>query len=812
MRLRTVYARFFRSLNHDYIRASDENYAPDPWDVTSRGVDYPFVRLRLEPDVTTVVGGNESGKSQMLGAIRGALTGGGFEPKDFCRYSDFFDDAEMAIPEFGAVFHDVSSDDVALIEQITGVTELGKVTRVAIFRMNTPYKHRIYTEFGGSWSEPMNVKTPSLLKELGVPAIKTIDSDVPLPDTVPLEYLVTGKPVKQVSIKAVNDFADAFRTNKNLFASAQAIQHAAQDIFDLFGSAAVAETVDATTLAQYGLASDLLFKVAKVHVSQIEQLRSAVLDNNGYAASLVDAINGKLAKALNFPHWWSQDSQFELYVTATELDLKFMIRDRTGKSYSFAERSDGLKYFLSYFVQYLAHEPPSDAKAQVLLMDEPDRYLSSSAQQDLLRIFEDFAHPRDPDRRPVQVVYVTHSPFLIDKNDSRRIRVLEKGEYDEGTRVVASVSANHYEPLRSAFGSFVAETTFISGSNLVVEGPADQVLLAGATRWLKRERVADRDRLDLNSVTMVPAGGTQHVPYIVYLARGRDVDKPAIVVLLDADSAGDQARKALRAAGPKGKPVIDDALVLQYADPSLVSIATENPAGCIAIEDLLPLNIAIDAAARFCRDFLPTVAVTDYNLTHALVFPDPATDGKKGQLDSLQAAIRLASGMDDFELTKIGFARSVTEILNGDDDQTSQRKTTEADLAVARQNFTTLLSRLAHLERAARRAKDVDRISTKINRLKREFKRTHPKSARREDVLDLIEEIEAQLDHSAEADGVRESMAAWRELFNLADDPSELIDDYDQLARSVTSLAYQAVRDTEAKAHADRSQPATEKK
>lgn len=799
LRLRTVYARFFRSLNYDYIRASDDHYTPDPWDSTPTGVDYPFVRLRLEPDVTTVVGGNESGKSQMLGAVRGALTGGGFAPSDFCRYSDFFDDAAMAVPEFGAVFTDITASDVAILERMTESSDLGKVTRIALFRMNTPYKHRAYVEVAGTWSTPMNIKTPTLLKELGVPAIKSINSGIPLPDTVPLEYLVSGKPVKQVAFQAINELVDKFRANKGWFGSVAAVQQAATEIHRVFGESDVGQEVDSTTLEQYGLASDLLFKVAKVDRSQIKQLRQAVLDNNGYAASLVDAINIKLAKALNFPHWWSQDSHFELYVTSTELDLKFMIRDRTGKSYSFAERSDGMKYFLSYFVQYLAHEAPEDAKAEVLLMDEPDQYLSSSAQQDLLRIFEDFAHPQDPDRQPVQVIYVTHSPFLIDKNDARRIRVLEKGEYDEGTRVVASVAANHYEPLRSAFGSFVAETTFISGSNLVVEGPADQVLLAGATRWLKRERVAERDRLDLNSVTMVPAGGTQHVPYIVYLARGRDVEKPAVVVLLDADGAGNQARSALQAAGPKHKSLIDDQLVLQYNDPALKGVVTSNPAGCIAIEDLLPLNLAIDAAARFCREFMPGLDVASYSLTSDLIFPRGAPDGSKGQLDALQNAIRTASGNSEFELTKVGFARSVTEIVRGDDDDTTPRRTTESDLETARGNFVILLSRLAQLERGARRAKDVDRISTKVNRIKREFKRTHPKTARREDVLDLIEDIEAQLDYSVEADNVRESMARWRDTFKLGEDPTEFIEDYEQLTAAVTSLAYQAVRASEAR-------------
>ena len=75
-----------------------------------------------------------------------------------------------------------------------------------------------------------------------------------------------------------------------------------------------------------------------------------------------------------------------------ETDLAFIIRDRTGTDYSFSERSHGLRYFLSYFVQYLAHEPPTD-RPEILLMDEPDAFLSSQGQRDLLKIFDAFAFP-----------------------------------------------------------------------------------------------------------------------------------------------------------------------------------------------------------------------------------------------------------------------------------------------------------------------------------------------------------------------------------------------------------------------------------
>lgn len=52
-------------------------------------------------------------------------------------------------------------------------------------------------------------------------------------------------------------------------------------------------------------------------------------------------------------------------------------------------------------------------------MDEPDAYLSSQGQQDLLRIFDRFAYPAD-DRLACQRVYVTHAPCKCSRGGRRR--------------------------------------------------------------------------------------------------------------------------------------------------------------------------------------------------------------------------------------------------------------------------------------------------------------------------------------------------------------------------------------------------------
>src|SRR5262249_27840673 len=131
-----------------------------------------------------------------------------------------------------------------------------------------------------------------------------------------------------------------------------------------------------------------------------------------------------------------------------------------------------------------------------------------------------------------------------DKNHSERIRVLEKGTGFDGTRVVPSVSRNHYEPLRSAFGAFVGESAFVGSVNLLVEGAADQILLAGAANLtrLRSAGILD-DTLDLNRMVIVPSGSAQEIGYTVYRIRGQGADKPPVVALLDGDAEGIQAKK-----------------------------------------------------------------------------------------------------------------------------------------------------------------------------------------------------------------------------------------------------------------------------
>lgn len=775
-----VYIRFFRSFNFDYLRKAHEDFHPDPWDTLgSDGLQFPFVKVPLQESVTTIVGANESGKSQLLTAIKRGLTGEGIARGDFCRYSQFFVvNKTMKFPDFGLGFKGLDETDRDLLAKACKGKFNEAVGAFNMFRFSSG-EPVFFVQQDGQWAK-YPVKDKKALDAL-LPDWFEIAAHVALPESVPVKYLAeptrslrtTSRRGRQSFFNTLLDQADSW------FGTAEQVTKAAPSLVNAYAAANQNTTEHDKQLA---LADDLLLKVAKIERVAFQELLAAVDEGrDGFANGLVEQMNRALASSLNFPRWWSQDHQFQLLVTLRDQDLVFTIKDRTGTEYSADERSSGLKYFLSYFIQYLAHEPPVSGAREVLLMDEPDAYLSSSGQQDLLKIFEDFAYPESPDRKPCQVVYVTHSPFLIDKNHGERICVLEKGEGDEGTRVVRNAARNHYEPLRSAFGSFVGETTFIGTCNLMLEGMSDQILIAGMSARLRHHKTPNSQNLDLNSLTLVPTGSAPHIPYMVYLALGRDVDRPAVTVLLDSDKSGNDAYAALR-RGPKGKPLLDMSLVLQVGGLPPRDVLSTRPGGAVAIEDLIPLDIGVAAVKQYAADFL---APAEEKKIRALKVGDLLFGGEEGTHEALeQAAARIVSGI---HLDKVGFARSVIDVIKNEDVVLSSA------LAQLDANFRVLFRELGQRQRKALRLITTEKTSAKLKRLKRSFLLDHPSGATKETAKLFFEEIDAVLDGSVDADDLRIQLRAITRAHELEDNPTDLIGDYSVFCNALETLAYREV-------------------
>lgn len=415
-------------------------------------------------------------------------------------------------------------------------------------------------------------------------------------------------------------------------------------------------------------------------------------------------------------------------------------------------------------------------------MDEPDAYLSAVGQQDLLRVLENHARP-DDSKRVDQVVYVTHSPFLINKNAGHRVRVLDKGTRDEGTRLVKNVTQNHYEPLRTSLGTSVAETAFIGGDNLFVEGISDQMLLTGMNARMIRAGAPPSQCLDLNQVTIVPGGS--NVPYMLYLARGRDRYKPACAVLLDSDKAGRDAQAAIRRGGARGKPTVSDDLVVMLGDWAATAdlavtdgVQTEEP------EDLVPLTLAGVASRNYARMFLGLSEVEAAKLTDNLI-GSKLTGDCSSMWDCVETAFNEAFRTS---IGKAGFAKELLAYISKDDEEGYLAE----DVSILDENYAKLLHRLAEVLLVAREREDASRRDQRVERVITAFSDDHSGGATKDSVTLLLNRLDAATDNTPEGDVIRAGTAGLRREFDLDNEPLASVEPYDEFLTELARLPQRA--------------------
>jgi energy-coupling factor transporter ATP-binding protein EcfA2 len=778
VRLTRLYLRFFRSFNFDYERKARDSAEPLEWEMIGDAW-YPFVKVDLDGTVTAVVGANESGKSHLIDAVKQALTGEGIDRSDFCRYSALFsvETGKVRVPDFGIELELQSDDDVHPLSELGIDAQPGQ--SVTLLRVNGPQTLVV---------DPAGVAKRFSKKDIAkfeaqIPRPFELETDVPIPDFISLDALLGRKPGPLSE-----------RTRRfNVFDVLQGLQETTPEVVTksapsiaaaLTQSGPVMSAAPARAITSDDLARSLLLDVAKIDRSAFEDLEAALRSGQeGRVGGLIEEMNRSLARHLNFSRWWRQDRDFQLRLSPRDRELVFTIRDRTGTDYSFKERSRGLRYFLSYYVQLRAHEQLS-ARPEVLLMDEPDAYLSSVGQQDLLRTLENFARPDDASRAD-QVIYVTHSPFLINKNAAHRIRVLDKGSNEEGTRVVRDVARNHYEPLRSSVGSYVAETAFIGGANLLVEGPADQVLLTGMSSFLRRRGAGPGQLLDLNDVTIVPAGSASSVPYMAYLARGRDQVKPACVALLDGDDQGRDAAKKLARNEVDGKEILAKRYVVDIGEWGKgADLSVHADTVVTEIEDLIPSGVMVAAARQYAIHLLrlsPTEAARiDDDQVHAAL---PRAGGRMWK--ALESAFSAA--FSDAHIDKVGFAKELVAYVEA----VSRNGSSPAELEVLGKNFGELIADLAARLREAADLEAERRRSKRMKRIVQGFLRDYPDGANRDAADQALRDIEASLEDSLGDEAVRQSLTRLRRDYALSTDPLTPVATYETFRQKLHDLPYQ---------------------
>ncbi len=173
-------------------------------------------------------------------------------------------------------------------------------------------------------------------------------------------------------------------------------------------------------------------------------------------------------------------------------------------SVPFDERSKGFVWFFSFLAYFSGLELEDENRSMLLLFDEPGLNLHAMAQKDFLRFIDERLAPKH------QVMYSTHSPFMIDLDRLSSVRTVQDTD-DRGTVVSDDIMVHDAEtvfPLQVAMGYRLAQSLFLAPHCLLVNSPSDQIYLQ-----VLGEAVAARGRspLDPRWVT-IPVGGADNLP------------------------------------------------------------------------------------------------------------------------------------------------------------------------------------------------------------------------------------------------------------------------------------------------------------
>ena len=208
-----------------------------------------------------------------------------------------------------------------------------------------------------------------------------------------------------------------------------------------------------------------------------------------------------------------------------------------------------------------------------------------------------------------------------------------------------------------------------------------------------------------------------------------------------------------------------------------------NPNGLREIEDLIPPELCVAAAASYVEEFVAKGAGDSVREIAISSIPFASHEGTH---DAIEAATRAVIG-PDFHLDKVGFARNIIAVLERDE---SRRQLAPKVVKDVERNFRLLFERLGVLQRRATRVLEAERTDSAIARVRHRFVRDHPKAATKNDALTLIEEIEAVLERTGEAEDYRAALRKLALDFQLRVDVAETIQQYDKFTEALTSLIY----------------------
>lgn len=279
-------------------------------------------------------------------------------------------------------------------------------------------------------------------------------------------------------------------------------------------------------------ASSLLYDFIKLIAIQPDEFLLAVQSgNDGRQTSIRSKIKRYIDKYIN--------NDFRTFYTAEDVTLSvdfnsnsvtFSVQTGDGETLQLGERSNGLRWYLETFIDAKANNLPN--RNVVYLLDEPGCFLHVNAQKELVNLFSHLADQGN------QVVYTTHSPYMLDTaNDGiHRIRAVTKDSqgythiyktaYDNN--IAPDCVKDTLAPIINALGMNLNDTFGPAKDkiNIVTEGTSDYIYMC------MMAKVMDIDR---EKYAIIPSQGASNCVNICAILHGWGCK---YIAVFDYDTAG----------------------------------------------------------------------------------------------------------------------------------------------------------------------------------------------------------------------------------------------------------------------------------
>lgn len=549
----------------------------------------------VEPDVTALVGKNESGKTAVLQSLykSNPVDRAKFDPDlDYPSHRSFElrKDDQIKVTELS---YGLDNDDVAAVEAILypEVLENRRVT--------------VTTGFGFAqeeWSLQVNEEKVLnyLRNELDLPTTdKTkVESASTVNDLVDaLRNIESTTPTATATLEKI----ESWRCNNPALAAIDVL-HKRRPKFVYFGDydvmpgkVSIPRLISHRDSGALERGEEALLALLSMAEVELEDFSSP--DSHEHLIRQMENASNAISDEV-FKYWsQNKELQVKLQVIATAesgaeppLDqaplLQVRVENRRHRvTVPFDERSRGFVWFFS-FLAYFSKLEEESTQPLILLLDEPGLSLHATAQHDLLRFINERLAPHH------QVIFTTHSPFMIDPHNFGCVRTVIDAP-ETGTTVSSDILKTDAEsafPLHAALGVELTQTLFVGPNVLLVEGPSDVIYLQYLSEQLIK---AGKTGLDDRWV-LVPGGGISKLAAFLTLFGANQMK---VCVLADSSAQNNKTIGRLKASG-------------KLYDAGIVQIGNASGAEEADIEDLLPAQLYIDLVNDAYRGELAGTSLT----------------------------------------------------------------------------------------------------------------------------------------------------------------------------------------------------------